>query len=91
MRTRKRKELGQYIVSDPEICGGELTFKGTRMFVKDVLYYVAKGEDWDVISREFYGLPVEAIAEAIELATEALLDKTAPRKSGKQSEKRRAA
>ena len=29
MRTRKRKELGQYIISDPEICGGELTFKGT--------------------------------------------------------------
>ena len=24
------------------------------MFVKDVLYYVAKGEDWDVISREFH-------------------------------------
>ena len=70
MRSRKRQELGQYIVVDPEICHGQLTFKGTRMFVKDVLYYVAKGEDWDVISREFYGLPREAIAEAIDLATE---------------------
>lgn len=91
MRSRKRQELGQYIVVDPEICHGQLTFKGTRMFVKDVLDYVAKGEDWEVISREFYGLPREAIAEAIELATEALLDKTTPKKSSKQSEKRRAA
>jgi uncharacterized protein (DUF433 family) len=67
MRTRKRRELGEYIVSDPEICGGELTFKGTRMFVKDVLYYVAKGEDWEVISREFCGLPRGSIAEAIKV------------------------
>jgi uncharacterized protein (DUF433 family) len=67
MRIRKRKELGQYIVADPEICHGQLTFKGTRMFVKDVLYYVAKGEDWEVISKEFYGLPKEGIAEAIEV------------------------
>lgn len=91
MRSRKRQELGQYVVVDPEICHGQLTFKGTRMFVKDVLDYVAKGEDWDVISREFYGLPREAIAEAIALATEALLDRTSPKKSSKQSEKRRAA
>jgi uncharacterized protein (DUF433 family) len=91
MKASKRVELGEYIVADPEICHGQLTFKGTRMFVKDVLYYVAKGEDWEVISREFYGLPREAIAEAIELATEALLDKTAAKKSRKQAEKRRAA
>ena len=53
MRTRKRTELGEYIVSDPEICHGELTFKGTRMFVKDVLYFVSKGQDWNAISKEF--------------------------------------
>jgi uncharacterized protein (DUF433 family) len=38
MKTRKRKELGQYIVADPEICHGQLTFKGTRIMVKSVLY-----------------------------------------------------
>jgi hypothetical protein len=37
MRIRKRKELGQYIVADPEICHGQLTFKGTRILVSDVL------------------------------------------------------
>jgi hypothetical protein len=50
MKTRRRKEFGQYIVADPEICGGQLTFKGTRIFVKDVLAMLAKGYDWGRIS-----------------------------------------
>lgn len=77
MKTRKRKELGQYIVADPEICGGQLTFKGTRIFVKDVLAMLAKGYVWDRISFEFDGrLSHEAIAEAIVLASDALIEKT---------------
>ncbi len=77
MKGRRRKELGQYIVADPEICGGQLTFKGTRIFVKDVLAMLAKGYDWDRISAEFDGrLSHEAIAEAIALASHALLEKT---------------
>jgi hypothetical protein len=35
MNVRKRREFGQYIVSDPEICHGHLTFKGARMLGKD--------------------------------------------------------
>jgi uncharacterized protein (DUF433 family) len=81
MRTSKRKELGQYLVIDPEICGGQLTFKGTRIFIKDVLAMLAKGYDWDHISYEFDGrLSHEAIAEAITLASEALLEKTEKRR-----------
>lgn len=81
MRARKRKELGQYIVTDPEICGGQLTFKGTRIFVKDVLAMLAKGYDWKRISSEFDGrLSHEAIAEAIALASKALIEKTAKRR-----------
>jgi uncharacterized protein (DUF433 family) len=76
MKARKRIEFGEYIVSDPEICHGHLTFKGTRMLVKDVLYFVAQGYDWGAISKEFYGLPHEAIAEAINLACRALIEKT---------------
>src|SRR3989442_15828485 len=45
MAARQRKEYGEYIVSDPKICGGDLTFKGTRVLVKDVLYYVSQGKD----------------------------------------------
>jgi uncharacterized protein (DUF433 family) len=81
MRARKRKELGQYIVTDPEICGGQLTFKGTRIFVKDVLAMLAKGYDWKRISSEFdRRLSHEAIAEAIALASNALIEKTAKRR-----------
>jgi uncharacterized protein (DUF433 family) len=77
MTTRKRKEFGKYIVADPEICGGQLTFKDTRIFVQDVLTMLAKGYDWDRISAEFDGrLSHDAIAEAIALASAALSKKT---------------
>lgn len=74
MRKKKRVEFGEYIVSDPEICGGQLTFKGTRILVKSVLYYVSKGKDWDWISQGYHGkVSHEAIAEAIALAREMLI------------------
>ena len=77
MTTRKRKEFGQHIVADPEICGGQLTFKGTRIFVQDVLAMLAKGYTWDRVSAEFDGrMSHVAIAEAIELASAALSKKT---------------
>jgi len=83
MRARKRIEYGQYIVADPEICHGKLTFKGTRIMVRDILELVAEGHDWEWISAAYYGrISHEAIAEAIELARQALIDK---------AEKRRAA
>ena len=81
MTTPKRKEFGQYIVADPEVCGGQWTFKGTRLFVQDVLAMLAKGYDWDRISAEFDGrLNHAAIAEAIELASAALSEKTEKRR-----------
>jgi uncharacterized protein (DUF433 family) len=76
MKARKRVELGEYIVSDPEICGGDLTFKGTRVLVRDALYYVAKGKSLDWVAENYHGLPVAAIAEAVRLANEALIEKT---------------
>jgi len=81
MGARKRKEYGQYIVADPEICHGQLTFKGTRIMVKSVLEMLAKGYDWDRISTGYLGkVSHEAIAEAIELAREALIDTTEKRR-----------
>ena len=82
MKTRKRKELGQYIVADPEICNGQLTFKGTRIMVKSVLEMIAKGWDWDRISQAYFGkVSREAIAEAIALASDALIEKTEKRRA----------
>lgn len=81
MATRKRKAYGKYIVSDPEICGGDLTFTGTRILVKDVLYFAAQGKDWKWIAKAYDGrLSRPAIAEAIELAREALVTSTEKRR-----------
>lgn len=70
-----RKLLGKYIVADSEICHGKPTFIGTRIMVWQVLRMLARGEDWDYISNAWVAkIPKEAIAEAIELATQALID-----------------
>jgi uncharacterized protein (DUF433 family) len=66
--------LGHYIVADPKICHGKLTFRGTRIFVTDVLEMVAEGMDWETIIDEWHGnISREAIAEAVHLATQALV------------------
>lgn len=70
-----RKILGRYLVMDSEICHGALTFRGTRIFVKDVLEQVASGMAWDVIVEEWGGkVKKAAISEAVRLANEALLE-----------------
>lgn len=47
MKRRTRKELGRYIVADPDMCHGQPTFTGTRIMVKSVLFCVAQGKDWE--------------------------------------------
>ena len=62
------RQIGRYIVADPQVCHGKLTFRGTRIFVSDVLEQVERGVPWDAIVEEWYGkVPQEAIAEAIRL------------------------
>jgi uncharacterized protein (DUF433 family) len=81
MRVQKRTKFGQYIVADPKICHGQLTFTGTRIMVKSVLYYVAQGKDWDWICEAYYGKVTRAaITEAVSLANEALLEKMGDRR-----------
>jgi len=75
---KKRKstalQLGRYIVADPEICHGKPTFRGTRIFVADVLEQVAEGLAWETIIEEWHGsITHEAIAEAVSLARHAFL------------------
>ena len=68
------KTLGRYIVADPQVCHGQPTFRGTRIFVADVLEQVGRGLDWETIIEEWNGsITSDAIAEAVRLASEALL------------------
>jgi len=66
-------EIGKYLVSDPHICHGQLTFKGTRVLVRTVLKAFQRGESWDEIRQGWPTVPPEAIQEALALATEKLV------------------
>ncbi len=71
----KQKLMGRYIVSDPKICHGQPTFRGTRILVADVLEQVASGMAWDAIVEEWRGsLDHKAIAEAVRLASESFAE-----------------
>ncbi|NUO80068.1 DUF433 domain-containing protein [candidate division KSB1 bacterium] len=78
----RRRTFGQYLVADPNICHGKLTFKGTRIFVEDVLDMVSKGMDWDKILKEYRGsITREAISEAVGLASKTFITKVEKRNS----------
>jgi uncharacterized protein (DUF433 family) len=70
-----RKMIGRYIITDPRVCHGKLTFRGSRIMVSQVLEQVASGMAWEAIIEEWRGsLPKEAIAEAIRLAKQAFVE-----------------
>ena len=67
--------IGRYIVTDPEICHGKPTFRGTRIMVVHVLEQIAEGMAWESIIAEWRNsINKEAIAEAVRLAGQAFLD-----------------
>jgi uncharacterized protein (DUF433 family) len=77
-QTAQPHVLGRYLVADPDICHGKPTFRGTRILVADVLEQVAAGLAWETIIEEWRGsITQEAIAEAVRLARQALLEHTA--------------
>ncbi len=66
---RQRVELGRHIVADPKICGGQPTFKGTRIMVWVVLEQLEDGLTWEEIKAEWEGkISDESIAEAVAIA-----------------------
>ena len=77
MKTATRKELGRFVVAEPNICRGRPTFKGARVTVADVLADVERGLSWDFICERWGDGKItrDAIAEAVQLARCALLDR----------------
>ena len=76
--------IGRYIVTDPEICHGKPTFRGTRIMVSHVLEQVAEGTAWETITQEWRGsVTKDAIAEAVRLASQAFLERTCLPGSGR--------
>jgi uncharacterized protein (DUF433 family) len=71
----KRLEIGEHIVIDPEVCHGQLTFKGTRIPVEMVLLFLSTGRTIDWVLAEWPRLTREAVEETIRLATAALVER----------------
>jgi uncharacterized protein (DUF433 family) len=62
------KPIGRYIVTDPRICHGQPTFRGTRVLVADVLEHVGAGMDWQSIIEDWHAnISEDAIREAVDL------------------------
>src|SRR5437588_11516112 len=73
-----KRMIGRFIVSDPTVCHGLPTFRGTRILVADVLEQVAEGIAWETIIEEWRGnVSSDAISEAVRLASQAFRDHSA--------------
>jgi uncharacterized protein (DUF433 family) len=67
--------LGDHIVSAPGVCGGEPTFKYTRIGVEHAMSLLSGG--WTVAAvAQSYRVPVAAVQEALDLAAQALVKQT---------------
>jgi uncharacterized protein (DUF433 family) len=71
----KRQEIGTYLVIDPEVCHGQLTFKGTRVPVDEVLNALAMGDTLDEVHESWPRVPREAVLEALQLAADVVAER----------------
>lgn len=74
-----RIEISDYLIIDPDICHGQMTFKGTRIPVDTVLTYLSRGYSVDQLLRSWPELTRPAVESAITLASESLQVRYAPR------------
>ena len=71
----ERHEIGKYLVIDSEVCGGKLTFKGTRVPVSTVLTALTMGDYIDEATKSWPRVSREAILEALQLAAELVAER----------------
>lgn len=69
------QQIGDYLVIDPAICHGQMTFKGTRIPVDTVLDYLARGYSVEQLVRGWPELTHAAVQEAVRLAADSLQDR----------------
>jgi len=58
----------QFIVRDPQICGGELIIKGTRVTARTILASLAEGATIDEIVKDFPTVTEQAVCAIIAFA-----------------------
>jgi uncharacterized protein (DUF433 family) len=62
----------KWIVHDPELLGGRLAVRGTRLSVSFVLACLAEGMSAEEIAQTYGPFPREAIPEIMKVASEVL-------------------
>ena len=60
--------MNDYIVIDPEICGGKPTIRGTRIMVKNILGMMAGGYTFARVIKSYPELTAEMVRAALEYA-----------------------
>jgi uncharacterized protein (DUF433 family) len=60
--------MDQWIVVDPEICGGKPTIKGTRIMVRNILGMMAGGYTVEKVLAAYPELTPEMVQAALEYA-----------------------
>ncbi len=60
----------EHLRSDPQVCGGQLCAKGTRVLVTVILDSLAEGATRDEILRSYPSLQAQHIAAALAYAAE---------------------
>ena len=68
----RKKLIGRWILSDPRVCRGKLTFAGTRVPVETVLHFISRGMTIQEILADWPGPAREAVEGAVDLAAAAL-------------------
>ncbi|MEW6198900.1 MAG: DUF433 domain-containing protein [Planctomycetota bacterium] len=66
--------LPDFIVRDPQICGGQPVSRGTRVTLRTVLASLAAGDDIADVLRDFPTLTVEHVRAAVAFAAAAAQD-----------------
>ncbi len=66
-KPRKPVEVGEFLIVDPGVCSGRMTFKGTRVPVETILNRVAQGRSIESLRESWPEVSQEAIEEAIRL------------------------
>ncbi len=67
--------MDQWIVSDPDICGGKPTIRGTRIMVRNILGMMAGGYTVEKILQTYPELTQEMVLAALEYAAQVIEEK----------------
>ena len=57
---REPTYVGQHLVVHPGVCFGKMTFRGTRVPVETILYYLATGHTFEYLHRSWPQVSAEA-------------------------------